>query len=87
MNNIPVKTDIEYHINTYDAAGKLLTSISERDYYRAKMKHIKTMDDSDAHKITFSKRVRKHFTYHQSISCPRYEVLVRREEYNKWIAA
>jgi hypothetical protein len=87
MNNIPVKTEIEYHINTYDADGKLLTSISERDYYRAKMKHIKKMDDSDAHKITFSKQVRKHFSHHQSISYPRYEILVRREDDRKWIAA
>ena len=87
MNHIPQKTEIIYLIKTYDANGKIMESITEPDYYRAKMKHIKAMDDSDAHIIIFSKEVKKHFKTRQSISYPRYEVLVRREDDRKWVAA
>jgi len=87
MDITPHKSEITYLIKTYDANGKIKDSISERDYYRAKMKHIKMMDDSDAHIIIFSKEVKKHFKTRQSISYPRYEVLVRREDDRKWVAA
>jgi len=87
MDITPHKLEITYLIKTYDANGKIMDSISERDYYRAKMKHIKMMDDSIAHIIIFSKEVKKHFKTRQSISYPRYEVLVRREDDRKWVAA
>ena len=87
MNHIPQKTEITYLIKTYDANGKIMDSISEPDYYRAKMKHIKAMDDSDAHIIIFSKEVKKVFTNREEFSYPRYEVLVRREDDRKWVAA
>jgi len=87
MNHIPQKTEIIYLIKTYDANGKIMESITEPDYYRAKMKHIKAMDDSDAHIIIFSKEVKKHFKTRQTISYPRYEILVRREDDRKWVAA
>ena len=87
MNHIPQKIDITYLIKTYDVNGKIMGSISEPDYYRAKMKHIKAMDDSDAHIIIFSKEVKKVFTNREQFSYPRYEVLVRREDDRKWVAA
>ena len=87
MNHIPQKTEIIYLIKTYDANGKIMESITEPDYYRAKMKHIKAMDDSNAHIIIFSKEVKKHFKTRQTFSYPRYEVLVRREDDRKWVAA
>ena len=87
MNHIPQKTEIIYLIKTYDANGKIMESITEPDYYRAKMKHIKAMDDSNAHIIIFSKEVKKHFENRQTFSYPRYEVLVRREDDRKWVAA
>ena len=87
MDITPHKSEITYLIKTYDANGKIMDSISEPDYYRAKMKHIKAMDDSSACMIIFAKEVKKHFKTRQSISYPRYEVLVRREDDRKWITA
>jgi len=87
MNHIPQKTEITYLIKTYDANGKIMDSISEPDYYRAKMKHIKAMDESDAHIIIFSKEVKKVFTNREEFSYPRYEVLIRREDDRRWVAA
>ena len=87
MDITPYKSEITYLIKTYDANGKIMDSISEPDYYHAKMKHIKAMDDSSACMIIFSKEVKKHFKTRQSISYPRYEVLVRREDDRKWVAA
>ena len=87
MDITPHKLEITYLIKTYDANGKIMDSISEPDYYLAKMKHIKSMDDSNAHIIIFSKEVKKHFKTRQTFSYPRYEVLLRREDDRKWVAA
>jgi len=87
MDITPIKSEITYLIKTYDANGKIMDSISEPDYYLAKMKHIKSMDDSNAHIIIFSKEVKKHFKTRQTFSYPRYEVLLRREDDRKWVAA